>query len=178
MKKFVILGSLLLLTSCAAAVVRTTANSPVQGNGRPVGNITFVIDKHSGGPTLITGTTSNGEIFTGNAVPDQAQMEVDNGEGVTCTTRKTKKGHEKETCETYDRGTSVHNYNTGIWRATLLSNRGNSMNCTIHSAQAGSAIVYGAAGTCQVSDGRVIPVSLTNPVIKLDKNGQLHKSWI
>lgn len=176
MKKLLMLSSFLLLAGCTSvAQVKTTTTSPIQSNGRPVGDVSFLFDHHSGGTTLITATTSEGEVFKGNAISEKTQMEVDNGEGVDCVTINHADGKQHSECRTYDKGSSVESIRTGIWYATLISNLGNSMDCTFNSTYMNSAFVYGAIGNCQMSDGKNIPLSLTNEATEYDEKGKVIK---
>lgn len=139
MKKSLVL--LLLVAACMP--VKNSSLSPVQDkSGKKIGSANVsVISKYDEGTTM-TVIISDGEIFKGEVMRDSVESEyTDDMFEIT--------------------GGGSRYYSKGY--AMLINNvTGNSMECTMKIAKANKSLAWGGGGVCKVSDGRVLPFTLSS----------------
>lgn len=132
--------ALLILVAACAPVVNSTTSPIEDSSGRQRGKIHFTFTTNFGANGKITAVTDDGEVFTGNSVGVKSQ------------------------------GDDLYDDNPRFYSkayAVLLGNQGHSMKCDFNMSEPNLGLTSGAVGECKISDGRVIPVTLSGMTKKL-----------
>lgn len=157
MKKLCV-ALLLLTTACVPGTA--TTNSPIEGkNGLAKGsmNISF---KANGNNTDMTAIASTGEVFTGTVVAGRTESSAGAGSiGEEYTTDRYGNPKKKTSFRTGSGGGTKYSSRAS---AVLIGNKGRSIRCTFTLSYPSLGITAGAVGNCAISDGGVVPVSVSN----------------
>ncbi len=137
MKKIIV--ALLAISACSPIVNST--DSPIQdGAGKQRGKMHITFTTNFGNNGKVTAVTDDGEIFNGEAVGIKSQND-----------------------DFYD---SKSRYYSKAY-AVLVGNQGHSMKCDFNVSEPRLGITSGAVGECKISDGRVVPVTLSGLTKKM-----------
>ncbi len=153
------LAVLLLLCGCIPMTASTI--SPIQDkNGIKRGTMNITFKNTSGSNAKITAIASDGEFFTGNLVDEKSQSIGSSGSSGEEDYAGTK-GTSTRTHYTNRSSASIKYSSKAV--AVLIGNRSHSMKCSFTLSNPSLGVTSGAVGECKISDGRVVPVSLSKP---------------
>lgn len=124
---------LFLLGACSPIV--NSVDAPIQDDhGKQRGSVHFTFVTNFGNNGKVTAVTDDGEIFTGTSVGVKSMGD-----------------------DFYD---SNSRYFSKAY-SVLIGNQGHSMKCDFNMSEPKLGITSGAVGECKISDGRVIPVTIS-----------------
>jgi len=130
---------LVLLIAACAPMVNST-DSPIQDEkGKQRGKVHITFTTNYGANGKITAVTDDGEIFNGEAVG-----------------RKTVTGDISAKTRYYSKADAV-----------LIGNQGHSMKCDFDVSEPNLGLTSGAIGECKISDGRIVPVTMSGLTKKM-----------
>lgn len=139
-------ASCLLLAACSAS---GSATGLVTESGQAVGKARFLWKTDGGDTARLIAVLPDGERFVGPAVAKS--MRTDPGVSFVVGSRQ------RDSKMVIPTDGKVW---TGEITATLIGDRGRSMQCELVEHRPGLGLEGGASGTCRVSDGRDVAVNL------------------